>query len=281
MIANYLVRKQLYDGTQNKKHKDVSRIKRQSVASLSMLFGSRDKAAEMEIKICSFIVENSLSISIVERFLPLLRDLFPSDETLRQVTLGKQKATNVIRQVLGFYSIKLCVSKLKANKFSLIIDETTDRSTTSQLAIVGVYFDDTSYKLETILIDLVPLPNGTANTIYETLIGTLKEKDIPMRNVIGFSADSCNLMFGVNHSIARMLVRDYPWIVTIKCSSHLIHLCSSYASMKLPKSVEDLCRNISSHFSLSSKRVEAFKEFQDFLDFQKLKILKPGMKISV
>ena len=229
----------------------------------------------MEIKICSFIVENSLSTSIVERFLPLLRDLFPLDETLRQVTLGKQKATKVI-QVLGFYSIKLCVSKLKANKFSSIIDKTTDRSTTLQLAIVGVYFDDTSYKLEAILIDLVPLPNGTANTIYETLISTLKEKDIPMRNVIGFSADSCNMMFGVNHSLAQMLVRDYPWIVIIKCSSHLIHLCSSYALMKLSKSVEDLCRDISSHFSLSSKRVEAFKEFQDFLDLQKLKILKPG-----
>ena len=225
-------------------------------------------------------LENSLSISIVERFLPLLRDLFPSDETLHQVTSGKQKATNVIRQVLGFYSIKLCVSKLKDNKFSLIIDETPVRST-SQLAIVGVYFDDTGFKLQTILIDLVPLPNGSANTIYETLISTLKEKDIPMRNVIGFSADSCKVMFGVNHSIAQMLVRDYPWIVAIKCSSHLIHLCSSYASMKLPKSVKDLCRNKSSHFSLLSKRVEAFKEFQDFVDLQKLKILKPGMTISV
>ena len=149
---------------------------------------------------------------------------------------------------------------MKGNKFSLIIDETTDRSTTSQLAIVGVYFYDTSYKLETILIDLVALPDGTANTIYKTLISTLKEKLMKERN----SADSCNMMFGVNDSVAHMLVCDYPWIVTIKCSWHLINLCSSYASMKFPKSVEDLCRNISSHFSLSSKRVEAFKEFKDF-----------------
>ncbi len=94
-----------------------------------------------------------------------------------------------------------------------------------------------------------------------------------MTNVIDFCADSCNVMFGVNHSVAQMLTRDYPWIVAIKCSSHVIHLCSSYASMKLPKSVEDFCRNISSHFSLSSKRVEVFKEFQEFLDQGELKIL--------
>jgi hypothetical protein len=127
---------------------------------------------------------------------------------------------------------------------------------------------------------MIPLPNGAAATIYESLIKSLKDKDIPMRNVIGFCADTCNVMFRVNHSVAQMLVRDYPWIVAIKCSSHLIHLCSSYASTKLPKSLEDLCRNIYLHFSLSSKRTVAFKEFQEFLKLEELRILKPGILIS-
>ena len=186
----------------NKKHKEVSQIKQTSITPLSALFGSREKAAQIEIKLCSFIVESNLSISLVEDLLPLLKDLSPTDDTLCQVTLGKQKATNIIRQVLGSYSIQLCMSKLKANKFSLIIDKTTDRSTTSQLAILGIYFDECNFKLETILIDLVPLPNGTASTIYKTLIKSLEGKAIPMRNVIGFCADSCNVMFGVNHSVA-------------------------------------------------------------------------------
>ena len=265
---------------ENKKHNEISRIKRQVTSPLSLLLGSRERAARMEIKLCHFIVEKNLPLSIVDDLLPVLRDLFPSDETLRQVTLGKQKATNIIRQVLGFHSIELCVSKLRTNKFSLIIDETTDRSTTSQLAILGIFFDEHNFRLETVMIDLIPLPNGAAATIYESLIKSLKDKDIPMRNVIGFCADTCNVMFGVNHSVAQMLVRDYPWIVAVKCSSHLIHLCSSYASTKLPKSLEDLCRNIYSHFSLSSKRTVAFKEFQEFLKLEELRILKPGILIS-
>ena len=168
------------------------------------------------------------------------------------------------------------MAKLMANKFSLIIDETTDRSTTLQLAILGVYFDEKNFRLETVLIDLVPLPNGVATTIYNSLIETLKERGIPMTNVIGFCADTCNVMFGVNYSFAQMLMRDYLWIMAVKCSCYLIHQCSSHASKKLPKSVEDLCRNIFSHSNLSSKRSESFKEFQQFVELKELKILHLG-----
>lgn len=80
---------------ENKKHKDVCRTKQQAIAPVRKLLGSRDKAAEMEIKLCSFVVEKNLSINIVEDLLPLLRDLFPPDETLRQLTLGKQKAIRI------------------------------------------------------------------------------------------------------------------------------------------------------------------------------------------
>lgn len=260
---------------ENKKHRSLCGIKEKSQSITSMLH-SQSKAARIEIKICSFIAEKNLPISIVEDLVPFLKNLFPSDEALKEVKLGKQKATNLIRQVLGFYSIQECVTKLKSNKFSLIIDETTDLSTTSQLAILGVFFNEQEFRLEIILIDLVPLPNGTANTIYNTLIGNLKEKGIPMKNIIGFCADTCNVMFGIHHSVAQLLVRDYPWIIAIKCSCHLIHLCSSYASKMLPKSVEDLCRNIFSHFNMSSKRTESFKEFQQFVELKELKILRPG-----
>ena len=41
----------------NKKHQEISQLKQQSIGTLSMLLGSREKAARMEIKLCSFIVE--------------------------------------------------------------------------------------------------------------------------------------------------------------------------------------------------------------------------------
>jgi hypothetical protein len=54
---------------------------------------------------------------------------------------------------------KKVITKFKTNPFSLIIDETTDRSTKTQLAILGTYFDEENFKLDTFLIDLITLPN--------------------------------------------------------------------------------------------------------------------------
>jgi hypothetical protein len=38
-----------------------------------------------------FIAENNLPISIMEDLVPLLQDLFPSDQALHEVTLGNKK----------------------------------------------------------------------------------------------------------------------------------------------------------------------------------------------
>ena len=237
---------------------------------------TKDAAAKVEIKFCSFIAEHNLPISLCEDLVALLRNLFPSDAALKNVTLGKQKATNTIRQVLGFYYMMEGIDNLQSHKFSLIVDETTDRSTVSQLAILGSYFDAERLNMKFVFIDIVKMPDGKADTIYGKIIECFQERNIPMANVIGFWADTCNVMFGKNHSVSQMLVRDYQWILPVKCSCHMIHLCASHSSMKLQKSLEDLCRNVYSHFSLSSQRCEAFSEFQDFLNLNKHRILKPG-----
>lgn len=208
-----------------------------------MLVSSSDDVAKMEIKICSFLAENNLPISLCEDTLSFLRSLFPRDDVLRKVTLGKQKATNTVRQVLGFHL------ELLQKKFSLIIDETTDKSTTSQLALVGMYFDEEEYKVVPVFIGLVELSDGKVITMHSKIRETLSNMNIPMENVIDFCADTCNVMFGKYNSVSQLLLKEHPWILPVKCSSHLIHLCASYASLKLPKSLEDLCRNIYAHFS--------------------------------
>ena len=109
-----------------REHKDLCKVKEQVTVPITSMLGARANPARIEIKLCSFIAEKNLPISLVEELVPLLQDLFPSDPALRQVKLGKQKSTNIIRQVFGFHAMKERVSKLRENKFSLIIDETTD-----------------------------------------------------------------------------------------------------------------------------------------------------------
>ncbi|KAJ8958370.1 hypothetical protein NQ314_006431 [Rhamnusium bicolor] len=58
--------------------------------------------------------------------------------------------------------------------------------------------------------------------------------------------------------------------------SAMIHLSSAKACLLLARSVEDLLRNLGSHFSRSFSRIEAFKEFQIFFKVDINKILRPS-----
>lgn len=139
-----------------------------------------------------------------------------------------------------------------------------------------LFFDMIAFEMRCVFTDLIVLADGKADTIYHNLKQCFNEKGIPMEYEIGFCADTCNVMFGRNHFVSQLLLQDHPWIVPVKCSCHLIHLCSSRATLKLPKSLEDLCRNISAHFHFSSQRRDALHEFQKFFNVEERNILKPG-----
>ena len=101
---------------------------------------TREEASSKEIKICSFSVEPNLPLSISEAFLSPLQSMFPSDIVLKNVRLGKQKAANVVRQVIGFDNLNEAVSVLRSRKFSFIINETTDKSTAKTTSDFGHFF---------------------------------------------------------------------------------------------------------------------------------------------
>ncbi|CAB4041371.1 Hypothetical predicted protein [Paramuricea clavata] len=140
--------------------------------------------------------------------------------------------------------------------FSIIPDETTDVSTEKQLGICVVYFDESDMKIVTRFFDMVSVVDSTANRLYQA---------IRMGNIIGYSSDTTNVMFGEQHSVVSLVKQDVPHVLAVKCSCHLIHLCSSYACQKLSTSLEDLCRNVYSHFSRSSLRQKEYQQFQEFV----------------
>ena len=80
-------------------------------------------------------------------------------------------------------------------------------------------------------------------------------------------------MFGENQSVVALLKKDAPHVFAMKCSCHMIHLCASYACLKLLKTLEDSCRNIYSYFSRSSLRQKEFQEFQEFVNANPHKLL--------
>ena len=229
------------------------------------------------VQLASFFVEHNLPLSLSPSLLDLLKSRAPQNiqeaKSLQEMKLGATKCTNIVHQGVGLFHAKELVEILRKKQFSIIPDETTDVSTAKQLAMCVMYVDDDVNPVNRFL-DIVEATDTGAKGLYQSMKTSLEEKSIPLSNIIGYSSDTCYVMFGENLSVSTLLKKDIPHVATIKCSCHMIHLCASHACLKLSTTLEDLCRNIYAHFSRSSLRQKDLEQFQAFVEVQPHKLLK-------
>lgn len=74
-------------------------------------------------------------------------------------------------------------------------------------------------------------------SLYAAIKRCFQEKDIPLDNIIGFSSDTCSVMFGETQSVVALMKSEFPHIKFVKCNCHMIHLCVSHACLKLSTSL--------------------------------------------
>lgn len=203
------------------------------------------KARHIELKLFAFLAERYIPISLIDSLMPLLKHLFPESEPLKKVTLGKQRASNIIRQAFGQSFSEELSAKLRERPFSVIIDETTDKSTSKQLSIMVQYYDK---QFVCSFLDLVEVKLSTAEGIFTTVKECFDNKKIPMQNIIAFCSDTASVMVGCKHSVFTLLKKEVPNAAIIKCSCHIMQLVASHSCLKLPKYIEDLCKNICTQF---------------------------------
>lgn len=118
--------------------------------------------------------------------------------------------------------------------------------------------------------------SATAEHLFGLLTKCFEEYEIPFENIIGFASDGANTMMGSKNSVASRFIEKCPGIYIFKCLCHSLHLCASNACKKLPRSCEDLARNIHSEFQNSAKRQHSFAMFQEFFDLDIHKMLHPS-----
>lgn len=220
------------------------------------------------------MAEHNLSMNIMEHLPQLIHKVCPDSEIAKNIACGRTKTTKILTSVIGATDRENILKHIRNNKFSLLVDESTDRGCTKHLCLVVRYYKD--YKVTDAFLCLVPIQDGTAEALYQHIVKFFTDNCIPYKdNMVGFAADGASTMMGQYNSLASRFLADIPNLFVMKCICHTFHLCASYACAKLAREPEGLVRDVYNYFNNSPKRSAILKEFQEFLNLKPHKILHP------
>ncbi|KAK3912905.1 Zinc finger BED domain-containing protein 5 [Frankliniella fusca] len=231
-----------------------------------------------EIKMAAFFSEHNVSIMSSDHLVELAKSCFPDSQIAQNMTLDRTKCTAIIQSVLGVVEKEDLSKDLRETKFSVLVDESTDRGNVKNLVIVVHYVCPSTGQTVTALFELVELDpkDCSAEAIFGRFQGALEKHGIPLTNIIGLACDNANVMTGRNNSFYSRLKAICPWLILINCICHSLAIAASHACKKLPSNIEALVRRVGNYVSSSPKRSAILEEFQEFYHNEKLKLLNPS-----
>lgn len=240
-----------------------------------------------EIKLCGFMAAHNIPYAIIDDLIPCLKSALPDSNILKEITMKRLKTTRIITNVIGASHKDKIANDLQKHKFSILTDDSTDCSNIKTACVVVRYYDEESGKITSKFWDLTSVfPNNdpkaaeegaTGQRLYDLLIKTFVTRNVPLGNIISFGCDGASVNVGAHNSIASRLKESCPGIIIMKCVCHSLHLAASNAcEAHLPRSCEDLARNVHNYVQHSAKRVAGLAVFQKFLNVAVHKILHPA-----
>ena len=163
------------------KHIQNAKAKR-STPTISTIFPGDDTKEDVkkaEIKIAAFIVEHNLSFQVMDHLSEVIKESFPDSKIAMEFSCKHTKTRSIVKNVIARKFRNQLQETLRQRKFSIIIDESTDISSTKQLAIVVRFFCDKDNKVKSKFLKLIEVSHGDATTLTTTILSVFHEMDIP------------------------------------------------------------------------------------------------------
>ncbi|KAK1895985.1 Protein FAM200B [Dissostichus eleginoides] len=198
--------------------------------------------------------------------------MFPNSEIAKQYSVGRTKATQIVKGAIAPALDKEVTELCQKQPFGLMCDEGTSRSTEKEFVIlVRVFEEDT---LVTKFLHMPVCNIDTAELLFTSLTKVLSERNINWNNLVAFNSDNASVMKGRHNSVASRIKELQPGLVDIGCICHLVQLATGCGIKALHQPIEEVLQAIYSHFDISAKRCELYKEFVEFTDTDTLKLLR-------
>lgn len=225
-----------------------------------------------EIRLAMFLLEHNLPITVADHLVEFLKSCDQDSRKISRMSCSRTKCTAIINNVIGMSSFDSVVSLLRKNKFSLIIDESNDRSTTKHLVLVARMIVEGN--VHDVFAGLLTPTDYTAEGIFNVIVDFFNTNEIPYReNLVGFASDGANVMMGGKNSVVTRFKSEIPNIFIQKCICHSLALCCSHACSMLPQDVESLVKGVYLYVKYSAKRMQSLQQIQLQLEMPKHRLL--------
>ncbi|XP_031724785.1 zinc finger protein 862-like [Anarrhichthys ocellatus] len=224
-------------------------------STLPQLVKKVDKCKSSEATMAMAIAEHC-SLLACDHLGMACKAAFSDSVAATNFQMHRTKCTEMIRGVLAPYFLKRVTSDVGDEKFSLLLDKSTDVSVSKYLGVVIRYFSAIKRTVVSTFLGLVELEGSDAKSIAKAVVELLKKCNLKKENLHGIGTDKASVMTGVHNGVHKILKEEcaLPNLVLIHCVCHSLQLAVSAASKEtIPRSVEYLIRETYNWFSISPK----------------------------
>ena len=161
------------------------------------------KVRNAELQLCAWEAAHNKSATEIEEFAAFMRRICTDSEIAKGIKVGRTKATCIIKNVLGEGQHEELATHLQVHPFSLMADESTDKSNKKTLAlVVRTYFwIEEKLIVKDCFYDLIEVTETDSTTLYGEVKSSFESDNIPyQKNMIGYAADGANNMTGTGKS---------------------------------------------------------------------------------
>ena len=118
-----------------------------------------------------------------------------------EINLHRTKCSRLIDFVVAPSLKEELKHDLKGKKYSILSDESTDRSSAKHLCVCIRYFSKTKNVIESALLGLMPVVGTTGESLFAELKKCLADFNLKLVDCIGFSGDGASNMLGIHNSV--------------------------------------------------------------------------------
>lgn len=194
---------------------------------------------------------------------------FKDSKATDGLKLHRTKCTEIMKNVLASHFRQELLDDIGNQKFSILLDESTDVSVSKHLGLVIRYYSNTQEKIVSSFLELIPIETADAQGIVNGLVACLENHKLNINEMIGIGTDNASVMTGINNGVHAILKREYGLrhLILMRCVSHSLQLAVTHASENsLPRNIEFLVREIYKWFSVSPKRRDEYKKIYELIN---------------